>query len=97
MPSNYVKRRSKDLVEEVQEKIEELRTEAAKPAEYTQTGMDVYTDDGGRTYHVAEISYNPTTNDAKVIGVFDISRLIALQYFNQKNALNSLKRKAVKK
>jgi hypothetical protein len=97
VPSQYTKRRSKDLVEEVQEKIQELRTEAAKPAEYTQSGFDVYTSDGGRSYHVAELTYNPETGEAKVVEIFDISRLVALQYANQKTALNSLKRKAVKK
>lgn len=60
---------------------------------YTQTGMDVYTSDGGRTYGVAEIAYNPETGEAKVVDIFFISRLIALQYANQKGALNTLKQK----
>lgn len=96
MPSQYTKRRNKDLVEEVQEKIEELRTEAEKPKEYNQSGFDIFTTDGGRSYHVAELAYNPETGEAKVNGIFDISRLVALQYKNQKDALNTLKRKAVK-
>lgn len=104
MPSNFEKRRAKskeDVAKEIQERREQIRlkaenpspvvTEAAKPV-YTQEGYDVYSPDGGKTYHVAEISYNPETGQAEVTNIFDISRLIALTYANQKIALGTLKK-----
>lgn len=92
--SQYEKRRDKDIVKEVEEKIAEIRS--APEVTFTQTGFDIYTPDGGRTYKVAEISYNPETGDAKVNEIFTISRLVALSYANQKTALSTLKRKAIK-
>ena len=91
--SQYEKRRDKDIVQEVQEKIAEIR---ATPTAYTQSAFDIYTPDGGRTYKVAEISYNPDTGEAKVSEIFNITRLVALSYANQKTALSTLKRKAIK-
>lgn len=91
--SQFEKRKEKDsatLVKEVEEKVAELK---AKPAtEYTQTGFDVYTPDGGRTYKVAELKYNPETGEASVVAVHSITRLVALQYANTKQALSILKK-----
>ncbi len=64
---------------------------------YSQKGLDIFTSDGGKTYQVAEIAYDPETMQAAVLNIFSISRLIALSYFNQKTALETLKRKAIKK
>jgi hypothetical protein len=63
---------------------------------YDQMAMDIYTDDGGRSYKVAEISYNPVTKQAEVKELFSITRLVALQYANTKTALGTLKKKAIK-
>lgn len=59
---------------------------------YTQHAYDIFTSDGGKTYHVAEIHYNPQTGHALVGEIFDISRLVALSYANQKTALGTLKK-----
>lgn len=94
MPSQFSKRKNKTpeaVIEEIQEKRSELRAKA-EPT-YTQTGMDIFTPNGGKTYHVAELAYNPETGEAKILGIFDISRLVALSYANQKNALNTLKQR----
>lgn len=98
MASNYEKRRTR-TTEAVRAEIEAKRSEiregkAPEPApQYTNTGYDVYTMDGGRTYKVAEFSYNPATSQATVIDTFNISRVIALAYENKKTALGILKKK----
>lgn len=94
MPSQFEKRKAKTpekVAEEIQEKRSEIRAKA-EPV-FTQSGMDIFTPNGGKTYHVAELAYNPETGEAKVVGVFDISRLVALSYANQKTALNTLKQR----
>ena len=93
--SQYEKRRDKDIVQEVQEKIAEIR--AAPEPTYPETALDIYLSADGKTYEVAEIAYNPVTKDAKIINTFSISRLVALTAMNQKVALNTLKRKLIKK
>src|SRR5580698_6443291 len=100
MASQFQKRKAKtpDAVsQEIQDKRAEIRasresTVAAPEPVYTQTGFDVFTDDGGKTYQVAEFSYNPVTLQAEVVNLFSISRLIALSYGNQKVALQTLKK-----
>ena len=91
MTSQYKKRKQKESagVSEVQETP--LVVEETAPV-YTQTGYDIFSPDGGKNYEVAELSYNPTTGEAKVINTFKISRLVALSYANQKVALQTLKK-----
>jgi hypothetical protein len=100
MASQFSKRKAKsseDLVKEVEEKLEELKAPAAEETTYTQTGLNVYTPDGGSTYEVAEIKFNPETKQAEVAEIYKISRLVALQHANTQNALNTLKRKLIVK
>lgn len=99
MSSQFEKRKAKsssDLVKEVETRIEELKQAPASPV-YTQTGLDIFSNDGGKTHGVAEISYNPVTKEATVIAIYQISRLVALTALNQKTALNTLKRKLIVK
>lgn len=111
MPSNYEKRQAKSaatVAKEIQERREQIRSKVVEPAAkaaeaeqvkepvYTQMAYDVYTPDGGKTYKVAEISYNPVTKEAEVKEIFNITRLVALQYANTKVALGTLKKKAIK-
>lgn len=100
MASQFEKRKAKSIVDIVKSVVSaegesvpdpvEVSAEASAPV-YTQTGYDVYSSDGGKTYHVAQIEYNPETGEAKVTGTSDISRLVALKYANQKVALGILK------
>lgn len=105
MASQFSKRKAKSVDEvsqEIQDKRAGLRAsrEAASSAasapiaepSYTQQGFDIFTSDGGKTYQVAEISYNPDTLQAEVVNTFTISRLVALSYGNQKTALQTLKK-----
>ncbi len=97
MASQFEKRQKKTaetVIAEVTEKRADIRAKA-EPT-YTQTGYDIFTLDGGRTFGVAEISYNPETREAKVIETYTITRLVALKYGNMKTALQTLKRKATK-
>lgn len=90
--SQYEKRKAKasaDLIKEVEERLEEIK----KAPEFTQKALDIYTPDGGRTHKVAEIAFNPETGEAKVIGTYDVTRIIALRHEQQKVALNTLKQK----
>jgi hypothetical protein len=99
MTKSQFQKRQEKAIEEITKKREEIRETAAPKAEeptFTQTALDIYTRDGGRHYEVAEIQYNPTTREAKVVEIYKISRLVALQYDNTKVALNTLKRKLVK-
>jgi len=101
MSSQFEKRKAKST-ETVTKEIEDRRAEIRSRAEpevtpvvepvYTQTGLDIYTTDGGKTYGVAQISYNPETGDAKVVETFGITRLVALTYAQQKLSLGSLKK-----
>ncbi len=103
MPSQFDKRKAKSIetvTAEIQDKREKIRS---KPEEtvsdkvetvYTQSAFDIFTPDGGRNYQVAEIAYNHETGEAKVTNTFDITRLVALSYANQKGALNSLKKRS---
>lgn len=106
MASNFEKRKA--VTQEIEAKrtklrekgpmektVEQTPVSVTKPV-YTQTGYDIFTPDGGKTYKVAEISYNPITGVAEVKEIFNITRLVALQYFNTKTALQTLKRKAIK-
>jgi hypothetical protein len=98
VPSQFEKRKNKlpsELVKQVEEKIVELRS--APELTYPETALDIYLSNDGKTYEVAEIAYNPETKDAKIINTFSISRLVALTAMNQKVALNTLKRKLIKK
>ncbi len=96
--SQFEKRKQKtqeEVIKEITKKRDDIRETALAEPTYTQTALDVYTSDG-RKYHVAEIVYDPESGVAKVLEVFDITRLVALQYFNTKTALGTLKRKAKK-
>jgi hypothetical protein len=93
--SQFEKRRDKDIVKEVEEKIEELR--ATPEPTYPQMALDIFSSDGGKNYEVAEIEFNPETKDARVVALYSVSRLVALTGLNQKTALNTLKRKLIKK
>lgn len=97
------KARTADAVsQEIQDKRAGMRASrdavsAAAPAPiaepvYNQQGFDIFTRDGGKTYEVAEISYNAETLQAEVVNIFTISRLVALSYRNQKTALQTLKK-----
>ena len=95
MSSQFEKRQLKKaeaVKAQIEAKREDIRAKAANEPVYTQTGLDIYTPDGGKTYGVAEISYNPETGDAKVTNTFSITRIVALTYLNQKIALNTLKK-----
>ncbi len=95
MSSQFEKRKAKLAVaadKDTAKQKEDVRAEAAGEPVYTQSGYDVFTSDGGRTYGVAEIAYNPATGDAKVNGIFSITRLVALKYANTKQALGILKK-----
>lgn len=59
---------------------------------YPHKAYDIFTSDGGKTYQVAEIEYNASTGHARVIETFNITRLVALSYANQKIALGTLKK-----
>src|SRR5271165_6256828 len=94
--SQYEKRKAKnaDTVKaEIEAKREDIRADGLREPVYTNTGYDVYTPDGGKSHKVVEFAYNPKTGEAKVADVFDISRIIALSYENQKQALGILKKK----
>lgn len=100
MSENQFKKRQKKIaavVEEAKANSEALAVPVKEKDlnvnRYTQVGMDVYTADGGRSYNVAEIEYNPDSKEARVKEVFSISRLVALSYAEQKTALKTLKRK----
>lgn len=90
--TQYEKRKAKDasVISEIEKHLDDSSVFEQEPV-YTQTGYDVYTEDGGRTYKVAELKYNPQTGEAVFVGDGDISRLVALKYFNQKTALGILK------
>ena len=100
--NQFEKRKAKsteEVVKEITEKRAAIRsTEKDKAPEplYDQMAYDIYTDDGGKSYKVAEINYNPQTKQAEVKELFSITRLVALQYANTKTALGTLKRKAIK-
>jgi hypothetical protein len=103
MASQFEKRKVKTaetVAKEIQDKRSEIRasgaTEVSEEPVYDQMAYDIYTDNGGKTYKVAEISYNPITKRAEVKELFSITRLVALQYANTKTALGTLKRKAIK-
>lgn len=102
MSSQFEKRKAKSTEEisrEIQDKRSEIRASREMPPVvmdtpvYTQTGLDIYTPDGGRTYKIAEILYNPETMQAEVKEIFNITRLVALQYANTKTGLGTLKKK----
>jgi hypothetical protein len=98
LASNFEKRQKKSpeiVAAEIQEKRSELRSKAE--ATYSQTALDIYSSDGGKNYEVAEIAFNPETGEAKVVATYSVSRLVALTGINQKTALNTLKRKLIKK
>lgn len=106
--SNFLKRKTKEaksLVSEVISPPDLVVEVAAIVSEYEENptldvstplhvkvGYDIYSLDGGGSYSVAEIQYNPETGEAKVLDTFEISRLIALSYYNQKTALGILKK-----
>lgn len=97
MSENQFKKRQKKIaavVEEAKANSEELAVpvKAAEISGYTHVGTDIYSLDGGRTFGVAEIEYNPVTMLARVKETFNISRLVALSYQPQKTALNTLKK-----
>lgn len=101
MASQYEKRKAKaeEIVKhEIETKRAEIRETAHKAQEpvYTHTGYDIFSPDGGKTFKVVEFVYNPTTGDAKVGELFDVSRLIALSYETKKTALGILKKKRYK-
>jgi hypothetical protein len=93
--SQYTKRRDKEIVKEVEEGLPEVAKEPG--VVYTQTALDIFSPDGGTTYEVAEISFDPVSKKAEVINIYSISRLVGLTGLNQKVALNTLKRKLVVK
>jgi len=97
--NNYLKRKSKESTE----KLDAMVPQTAEPAVVVEQapepsfpcqGYDVFTSNGGKTYGVAMIDYNPDTGVARVTGVKTISRLIALKYAAQKQALGILAKKA---
>lgn len=106
--SNFLKRKAKEaktLVEEIVSSPDLVQEETPIMEEYEKNpildvlaplsvkiGYDIYSLDGGGSYSVAEIQYNPETGEAKVLETFEISRLIALSYYNQKTALGILKK-----
>lgn len=92
MPSQFIKRKLKLEADAVAKEAATERTPETGEPVYTQSGYDVFSPDGGRTYKVVELEYNPETGDAKVTGTSAISRLIALKYDAQKVALGILKR-----
>lgn len=63
------------------------------PVDYNQRAFDVMTPDGGRSYYVVEVDYNPVTLQAVVVSQTPITRLIGLQHANTKMALSMLKKK----
>lgn len=96
MPSNFLKRKAKEVIaptaaEEQPSETAPVMEETAAPS-YTQSGFDVFTPDGGATYQVAELAYNPETRQAVVTNIFDISRLVGMSYGNHKASLNTLKK-----
>lgn len=91
MASQFLKRKLKLEAEAAKEAATEKSVETGLPV-YTQKGFDVFTPDGGRSYKVIELEYNPDTGAARVTGTSDISRLIALKYDAQKVALGILKK-----
>jgi hypothetical protein len=94
--NQFLKRKTKESEEELVPIAEGAVPPVVEEPAYNQIALDIYTLDGGRTYCVAEISYNPTTKQAEVKELFSISRLIALQHANTKVALGTLKKKALK-
>lgn len=97
MASNFEKRKNKKEPTPELSQTEPVGVVAGyiAPSPFTQSGLDVFTRDGGRTYEVAEIFYNPETNEAKVVETFTISRLVALSYKPQKDALRILKKRKI--
>lgn len=101
-PSQFFKRKAKsEEVKQLREENPDMgMAEAAAVIEstpvYNQSGFDVFTTDGGRTFGVAEISYNPETGEAKVEEIFTITRLIALKYGTMKEGLSMLKKRKLK-
>jgi hypothetical protein len=90
--NQFLKRKSKEDQEVAPEPVVVETPLAETEPAYTQTGFDVFTRDGGKSYEVAEFAYDPVTMKAEVINLFSISRLIALSYGNQKVALQTLKK-----
>lgn len=90
MASQFSKRQKKSVPED---QVVTSASEQEDPApEYNQKALDIFTSNGGKTYAVAQISYNPVTGDAKVDEVFNVTRTVALAYQNQKIALGILKK-----
>lgn len=95
MASQFEKRKAKvaaDVVKELEAKREDIRAKAANEPTYSQKGYDVFSEDGGRSYKVAEIEYDPQSGAARVTGTSEITRLVALKYAGQKQALGILKK-----
>jgi hypothetical protein len=95
MSTNFEKRKAKDaetVKAEIAQKREDIRAKAANEPVYTQKGYDVFSGDGGRTFRVVELEYNPESGHARVLGTSAITRLIALKYDAQKTALGILKK-----
>ena len=91
--NQYEKRKAKS----VETLVKEATTVAPVTAPvYDQKALDVYTLDGGRTYNVAQISYNSKTGESIVTDTFSISRLVALKYATMKEALSILQRRKIK-
>lgn len=97
MTSQFEKRKAKSAAEVAKEITDRRDNAEANMPVYTQSAYDVYTPDGGKTYEVAEISYNPESGEAKVVNTFSITRLIALNYATQKQALGILKKQRKEK
>lgn len=55
-----------------------------------RTAYDIITTDGGRSYQIISISYNPATKDAIVSEIKAVTRQVGLQHNNQKRALETL-------
>jgi hypothetical protein len=93
--SQFEKRKEKQE-KPIEERVRELIDTPEPETTYNQVGYDVFTSDGGKTYGVAEIEYDPESGQARVKDVFTISRLVALKYANMKEALGILKKKIQK-
>ncbi len=86
MASNFKKRLSKEVA------VPEVVVPKSEEVVLPQTGYDIYSLDGGGSYNIAEIQYDPTTSLAKVVQTYEVSRMIALSYAGQKTALSILKK-----
>jgi hypothetical protein len=108
MASQFFKRKAKEAVKAASEDKGPMESVEVVPVEvatveipvvvapeplYTQEALDVYSGDGGKTYNVAEIQYNPLTNEAKVKTIYNISRLVGMQHTGRKEALVILRQK----